>query len=167
MWALAAVQWLHIAMAILWVGAAVALEVVVGPAVLCLPLASQQALGRRLGSRAVPFFTIAGSGTLLFGIVRGTVLGPLHRLDAFASAYGITWMVALTFTAALAAWGALLIGRGAERLYSDDSLWQPASGGQASRALRQSQRRLQTLGRLQLAGFALVLTCMILMTLGL
>jgi hypothetical protein len=76
-------------------------------------------------------------------------------------------MVALTLTAALAAWGALLIGPGAQRLYSDNTLWQLSSSGQASPALRQSQRRFQTLGRLQLAGFALVLTCMILMTLGL
>ncbi len=161
--ALAVAQWLHIAMGMLWVGASVALEVVVGPAMAALPPAGRQTLGGRLAARSVPFFAVVGSGTMLLGIVRGTVLGPLRHVEAFGSPYGITWLVALVLTAGLAALGALLIGPQAGRVYSTDDLWLP----DARPALVPALRRLQILGRVQLGGFALVLTCMILMSLGL
>lgn len=156
-------QWLHIAMGMVWVGASVALEVVVEPAMASLPLVARQALGRRLAARSVPFYAVVGSGTMLLGILRGTVLGPLRDAAAFGTPYGVTWMVALLLTAGLAALGALLIGPDTERLYASDELWLPDAGP----ALGAKLRRLRVLGRIQLGGFALVVACMVLMSLGL
>lgn len=161
---LIAVQWLHIAMAMAWVGAAIALEVVVEPATTSVPLAQQQALGRRLSARSVPFFTVVGTGTLVLGVIRGTVLGPLQSLTAFGTGYGITWIIALVLTASLAALGALAIGPAAERLYASDELWQANPQGRPSSGRAAAVRHLRLLGRVQLAGFALVLACMVLMS---
>lgn len=160
-----AVQWAHAAFAILWVGGTVMLRFVVGPAIGALPPAQQRALMRSVGGRAEPFFAVAGAGTILLGILRGTVLGPLQSLDALGTAYGVTWLAALAITVALAVVGARLLGSAAERLYRDDALWTP--DGRPSPAYPAAARRLDRLGTLELAGFAVVLGCMVLMSVGL
>src|SRR5262249_16685259 len=98
------VQWLHVVMGILWVGGAVFLGRIVPPSSGVLPLPQRRLLGQSIGTRAGRFFALAGAATLLLGIVRGTVLGPIQSLAALGSAYGRSWLVALALTGVLALW---------------------------------------------------------------
>jgi uncharacterized membrane protein len=161
--AVALVQWLHMVAGMLWVGGAVFFDLIVVPSTTVLMPAQQRALGGYLGARAGRFFAIVGAATLLLGIVRGTVVGPIHSLGALSSPYARTWLVALAVTIGLSIWGALVLGPAAERLYADDDLWAPAPAGDPAPDLAARIRRLALLGRVQLAGFAVVITCMVLM----
>ncbi len=165
-WVTVVVQWAHVALAILWVGIAVTVGVVLTPVSAALSLPEQRAFGLRLGKRVGPLFGIAGGGTMLLGILRGTVFGPLHSLGAFTSMYGLTWIVALLLTVAVAILGGGPLGAGAERLYADDALWQAAPDGGLSSALAAAQQRLHVLARWELGGFAAILALMVLMAAG-
>jgi hypothetical protein len=159
----AAVQGLHVIAAVLWVGGAAFLEIIVVPTTTILPLPQQRLIGRYLGTRAGPFFAMAGAGTLALGVLRGTLLGPIQSLAALGSRYGLTWLVALLLTGALGFWGARMVGPEAERLYADASLWVPDAPDCASAVLEERRRHLAILTRIQLAGFAAVIVCMMLM----
>jgi uncharacterized membrane protein len=157
------VQWLHVLMGVLWVGGAVFLDLVAFPSGDVLPLPQRRLLGQNLGRHAGHFFALAGTATLLLGIVRGTVVGPIQSPAALGSAYGRTWLVALALTGGLAIWGARVVGPAAEQLYAEAHLWAPDAQGCPSRALTARLRHLAVLTRVQLAGFAAVIACMILM----
>jgi uncharacterized membrane protein len=159
----AVVQLAHVLSASLWVGGTVFLDLVVGPATAILPLAQRRLLGQQLGTRAGRFFAIAGAATLLLGIVRGTAAGPIQSLAALGTGYGRTWLAALLLTGGLAVWGARVVGPAAERLYGDACLWTPAGDGGPSPALAAQVRRLALLTHIQLAAFAVVVVCMVLL----
>jgi putative copper resistance protein D len=166
LWPLVVVQWLHVAFAIAWVGGTLAMAVLVAPAAAGLPLESRRAVGRRLAARAGAFYAVAGTGTLLLGIVRGTLLGSLRSVPSLATPYGLTWLVALVITVGLAMMGALVVGPAFDRMHADDRLWAPLADGEAAPALTRAARRLDLLSRAELAGFGLVLGCMVLMSVG-
>ncbi len=159
----ALVQWLHVASAILWVGGTVFLDLLLPPTTTVLPLAQQRLLGEHLGSRAGAFFAATGTATLCLGVVRGTLAGPIQSFAALRTSYGLTWLAALLLTAGLAFWGARIVGPAATQLYADTALWQPDPLGLPGSDLLARQRRLLWRSRVQLAGFAAVLVCMVLM----
>ena len=159
----AVVQWAHVLAGLLWVGGAAFLDLVVMPSTARLQPPQRRALSQCLGTRAGRFFAAAGAATLLLGIARGTVVGPMQSLAALSTAYGRTWLAALVLTSGLAWWGARVVGPAAERLYGDVALWTPAADGCLSPDLAARLQRLALLTRVQLVGFAAVLTCMVLM----
>jgi uncharacterized membrane protein len=159
----ALVQWLHVAGAILWVGGTAFLDLVVLPSTTVLPLPQQRLLGERLGTHAGIFFALTGAATLFLGIVRGTLAGPIQSFAALQTGYGVTWLAALALTTALAFWGARMVGPAAEQFYTDASLWEADPLGLPTTALEAQQQRLAIRTRVQLAGFAAVIVCMVLM----
>lgn len=106
-WVLFAVQWLHVLGGIFWFGGTLFLNVVVIPAVIRLPLERQRDVGRSLSAQLGRIVAPVAMATILLGILRGTVFGPLKSHDALVgTAYGLTWLVGLIAALATMLWGA-------------------------------------------------------------
>jgi copper resistance protein D len=162
------VQWLHVLAGVLWFGGAVAVNLLVLPSMTVLPPEHQRRFGRALTPRLSRFFSIVAGIVMLMGILRGTVFGPIRGLDTlFGTAYGLTWLAALVLTIGLAVIGARFVGPTAERMYADDSLWSFGPGQPPPAGLQAHIQLLRTIGTIELAGFLVVFTLMILMRFGL
>jgi uncharacterized membrane protein len=159
-----AVQWLHVLLGILWFGNALVLDVIVIPAINRLPIVAQREVASVIGSRATPIFHVVVPTLILLGIVRGTVLGPIRSVDALlGTAYGLTWLTALGVTVATYLFGLLVITAALRRM--DLAPLNP--DGSASPELVASTDRVKRLVALELLGFVVIFTCMILLRFGL
>lgn len=153
-WLIVIVQWLHVLLAIVWFGYAIAMFLFIKPVVDKLPEESQRDLNFRFGertARAMPFIAL---GVLILGIVRGTVFGQVNSFNALTTAYGITFLVALLGTLALIFNGARNMGPAFSALRTT-----PDFAGTAV--------RLQRYAQFDLVLFTVVFSCMILMRFGL
>jgi uncharacterized membrane protein len=96
-------------------------------------------------------------------VVRGTLLGPLKDVrDVFGSSYGITWLVALIAAIAIFLWGRIVINRALRRM--NDAPVNP--DGTATVQLEAETARVKLVVVLELVGFLVIFTCMILMRFG-
>jgi len=162
------VQWIHVLAAILWFGSAVFFSLLLMPTFPVLPPEQQRRFGRALTDKMKPFFQVVAIVVLVFGIIRGTLLGPIKGLDVlFGTAYGQTWLLALILTIGLIVLGARFVGPTAERMYQDDSLWDFGPGQPPPAGLMAHVQLLRTLSIIDLLGFLIVFTLMILMRFGL
>jgi uncharacterized membrane protein len=84
-WAVFAVQWLHVLLAILWFGNTLSLATITIPAISKLPLVRQQEIGAQLGQRGLRVIDIVAPAVIILGVIRGTVLGE-SRISAIWSA---------------------------------------------------------------------------------
>ena len=163
-WPVVAVQWLHVLLGILWFGNALVLDVIVIPAINRLPIVSQREVASYIGSRATPIFHVVVPSIVILGIVRGTVLGPIKSVDVlFGSAYGWTWLAALVVTMLTYLFG-LFVLVPALRLMDQAPL---APDGSSTPSLAAATDRVKRLVGLELIGFLVIFTCMILMRFGL
>ena len=163
-WPVIAVQWLHVLLGILWFGNALVLDVIVIPAINRLPIVSQREVASYIGSRATPIFHVVVPAIIILGIIRGTVLGPIASFDfLFGSAYGWTWLTALGVTILTYLFGLFVIG---PALRAMDSA-QVGSDGSPTPELSAATDRVKRLVGLELIGFLVIFTCMILMRFGL
>ena len=167
-WVVFVVQWLHVLSAIMWFGGTLYQNLVALPAILRLPPGERQieAAGNlvELSGRVV---RPAAYATVVLGILRGTVFGQIRSLDALTTAYGVTWLVALIVTISIIVYvEAFLAPRGAV-LIRDVEGATGGPGGGPTPAFSEEVRRVTFLGMLELAGFLVVFTCMILMRFGL
>jgi hypothetical protein len=80
---------LHVAVATFWVGGFAAWALIVWPVLLRLPPERAAELVQMLGPRFGQVMGLAALTTLVLGILRGTVLGPIHALADLATPYGI------------------------------------------------------------------------------
>jgi len=158
LWLQIVVTWLHVLFGIFWFGGTLYATFVLGPAVMRLPGQSQLALFRSLMNRQAPLvFEMAGGFTILLGIIRGTLLGPIQTLGfLLGTAYGITWAIALLLALGIVAWSHFVTTPTSEPMV------QAMAAGDTGAA-----RRAAPLLLVELAGFFGVFTCMILMRFGL
>ena len=154
-WLQFGVQWLHVLLGIAWFGYALSIYFFVTPAVVALAEPAQRDAWGRLETLAARVLPGLAGLVVLLGILRGTVFGPIDSLDdLFGTAYGVTWLVALIVTIGLVVHGARFLG--------------PATVGlRDAPDLEKAAARVRRLGTADLAGFAVVFTCMILMRFGL
>ena len=153
----AIVQGLHMFFAIFWFGGTLFANFVVGPAAARASVAAQADLGGQIGiqaSRVIP--PVAGMAILL-GFLRGTVWGPVQSPSAvFNTGYGHWWAVAFVVAIATFLWGQFVTGRNAELIAKVPDADRPA----------QIQKTVR-LATIELAGFATILSMMVLMRFGL
>lgn len=163
-WVTFGVQWLHVLLGIVWFGNALVVAAILIPALNPLPIPVQRQVGGAYGLRASRLFDIIVPAIIVLGIVRGTLLGPIDDIgEVFSTAYGLTWLVALLVTAATYLWGRIVITGGVRRM---DSI--PLNpDGTASAELEQATDRVKRVVVLELLGFLVIFTCMILMRFGL
>lgn len=163
-WLVFAAQWLHVLLAILWFGNSLSLAAVTIPALGRLPLVRQQEVGAVLGQRGLRVFDIVAPAVILLGIVRGTVLGPISSVDAMlGTAYGLTWALALVVAVATFLWGRFVIVP-ATRALATAAV---NADGSPTAELDSALARAKLVTVLELVGFLVVFTCMILMRFGL
>jgi uncharacterized membrane protein len=163
-WLTVVVQWTHVLLGVLWFGNALALDVIVVPAVNRWPIVAQREIASQIGARATPIFKVVVPAIVVLGIVRGTVLGPIRSVDALVgSAYGWTWLTGLALTVAVYAWGLRILEPALHRMnaapVNDD--------GSPSGELVAATNRVKGLVGIELLGFLAIFTCMILMRFGL
>lgn len=163
-WLVVIVQWLHVLLGILWFGNALVLAVIVIPAINRLPVVGQREISSYIGGRATPIFHVVVPLIIVLGIIRGTFLGPIKSVDVLlGSAYGLTWLAALTVTFLTYAFGLAVL---APAVRAMDRV--PAGpDGSPTPALAAATDRVKRLVGLELLGFIVIFTCMILMRFGL
>jgi putative copper export protein len=163
-WPVIVVQWLHVLLGILWLGNALVLAVIVIPAMDRLPIIRQREIGSAIGLRSNRVFRIVVPLIIILGIVRGTVFGPIRSVDLLlGTPYGQTWLVALVVTTLTYLFGLFVIVPSVTRMehaaLSED--------GTATPELEFATERVKRLVVIELVGFVVIFTCMILMRFGL
>lgn len=150
------VQWLHVLGGIFWFGGTLFSNFVVVPAVMGISPAAQKEFGNAIG-RTAQIVRPISYATIVLGILRGTVWGPIKGTETlFGTAYGITWLVALVVAVGLVGYGQMVIEPFRERL------------GRATEA--EARLLVAQAGRIfgiELLGFFVIFTAMILMRFGL
>jgi hypothetical protein len=162
-WLVGTVQWLHVLFGIFWFGVVLTLTFVVVPALGRAPQPGKQTLVGALQQRLHRLLPSVAGMTMLLGLVRGTIMGPVTSLQAaFGTAYGRTWTAALVFSIATLIVGARGIGGGFIRLTA-----KALTADGASRAAYDTQlQKIRLAGYLAIIGFLATITCMILMRFG-
>ena len=157
-WAQIVVTWLHVLLAIFWFGGSLYNVFVLGPAVMMLPAEGQLTLYRAMTKRrAAEILEGVGVITVLLGIIRGSLLGPVRSIDFLVNTpYGITWGIALLLAAGVLAWSRFVIQPKSEQFATA-----AAAGDMVA------VRKAAPLLLLELLGFFGIFTCMILMRFGL
>lgn len=153
-WLAFGVQWLHVLLGIVWFGYALSTTFLIAPPLRTMPEATLRDIYGRLAGMGRRVFPIVGLGVLLLGILRGTVFGPINSFeDAFGTAYGLTWLLAMALTIGLFVNGARNIGPAFEAVREAPDF---------SAAVD----RLNAVTRVDLVLFFIIFTCMILMRFG-
>ena len=162
-WLIGAVQWLHVLFSIFWFGAVLTLTFVVLPALGRAPQPGKQTFVGALQERLHRLLPLVAGMTILLGVLRGTIMGPVSSLQlALGTAYGRTWTAALVFSVATLIVGARGIGGGFMRLAT-----MAVTADGASRAAYNTQlQKIRLAGYLAILGFLAAITCMILMRFG-
>jgi uncharacterized membrane protein len=151
------VQWLHVLVGILWFGSVLYINLVLIPAVLPLPRAKQQEIAAQVNPMTARVLRPAALLVILLGFVRGTFLGRLHSIhDVIGTAYGVTWLVALVGAIALQTFIEAAIDPNVKRLNTviSDTEYAATLG------------RVKAFAGVELFGFFVIFTCMILMRFG-
>src|SRR4051812_48492455 len=161
-WITVTAQWLHVLLGIFWFGNALAVAAFLIPAVSTLPIPTQRLVGSRYAESAERTFNIVAPTVIVLGIIRGTLLGPIKSAETLTTPYGYTWLIALVAAIATFLWGRFMIG-GAARVMNTAPL---AADGGPTPELEAATSRLKLVAVLELLGFVVIFTCMILMRFG-
>jgi uncharacterized membrane protein len=163
-WITFSVQWLHVLLGIVWFGYSLALAIFFIPAISRLSIPTQRQIGAALGERAKPIIDVVAPSILVLGIIRGTLLGPIKSgEDVFTTAYGLTWLLAIVTIVAVFLWGRIVIIGAVDRLAAAPLTPDGGPTPELEVALAQAKR----VTVLELLGFLLLFTLMILMRFGL
>jgi hypothetical protein len=154
MTALLLVHWAHVVTGAVWAGGQVLFALAIAPVVLARPAPEARRLLEALGPPVGRMMMASGTAVLWLGVARATWFGPVRSWAALWTPYGLTCLVALGLTIALAVRGAR-----AELFYA--SLL--AGDGYAPGATR----RARIHGAVDLALIAAVLGCMVRLRFGL
>ena len=147
-------QWLHVFFGIFWFGGTLYATFVVFPALARLQPASARAATIQLQRVAL--------ATIVLGIVRGTVFGPIQAADQLTSTYGLWWLLGLLGSLALVMWGQYVISPSADRLNADEEAWAESTERPSPRLARLISR-LRLVATIEVVGFAVVFSAMIAM----
>ena len=159
-------QWLHVIFAIFWFGSSMAMNFIFIPALNRLPLDKQREIGSHLGAVAERVLNVVGPVVIVLGVIRGTIFGPIQSLDALTSTYGITWLIALIAALATYLWAKVQIEPALARMNAipiDQAL---DADGRPSSAMLAAIGVVKRNAMLELLGFLVVFTCMMLLRFG-
>ena len=159
----ATLHWLHILFGTFWFGGALFANFVVVPAMMRLPAEPQQQFLKLFAEQTERMMLIAASGTIVLGIIRGTAFGEIKDVAALSTPYGTYWLIGLVAACLTYAYGTWYLSPRANRLSAAMAAAGVGPGGQMSPALTAAMNRLKGLALLELFGFFVVFTTMILM----
>jgi uncharacterized membrane protein len=153
LWALIALQWLHILAGIFWFGSAMTVHVIAFPAFRKFPPETHRAIIEAFAARYGRLVGAVAGATILLGILRGVTGGVLNVLT---SPYGLTWIAAIVLAVAIAGFEGARLSPTVGRLIA-------AGEPEQIRAL---DERLEAYGKLELGGFLVLFSLMIAMRFG-
>ena len=161
-------QWLHVLLGIFWFGGSLYLNFMVVPVLLKLPLGQQREVAIPLGARSNQVLPLVTILVILLGLLRGIGFGPVRSLDfLFGTAYGVTFLTSLLGAGAVELWGHFVAGKAAAQLntFPLAEVMKPASA--VALAFNAQVQRVKLFALIELLGFFIIFTCMILMRFGL
>jgi uncharacterized membrane protein len=168
MWSLIIIQWLHVLLGIFWFGSTLYLDFVVIPAVMSLPLEQQRTVSKPLTTFSDRVLIPSAILVFILGLLRGTIFGPVQSWSfVFGTAYGLTFLLAGLSAIATLLWGHFVVARAARQLDTFPLTDILKSGGPVALAFAAQVQRVKLLALLELLGFLVIFTCMILMRFGL
>jgi uncharacterized membrane protein len=166
-WVTYSIQWVHELLGIFWFGGVLYLNFVVIPAITQQPLENQRQLSTTLGKLSDRIFKPVSLLVIVFGILRGTVWGPIRTWEfLFDSAYGWTFIIALLVTVGLVLWGNFVTGRAARKLNNYPVAEVAKRTGPVAEAYKAQLQRVKLFALLELLGFVIVFSCMVLLAFG-
>ena len=165
-WLQVVVQWLHVLLGIFWFGSTIAMNIIIIPAIMTLPLDRQRETAGAIGTVASRIMPKAAMGVIALGILRGTVFGQVQSLDALTSTYGITWLVGLIAATGTFLWGMRVLEPALHRMNAIPIADAFLPTGGPSPAMLAAIGNVKRVAGLELIGFFVVFTCMILMRFG-
>jgi hypothetical protein len=160
------VHWFHVFFAAFWLGALLYVNFIAIP-VINKELSSDMATLNRfvlaLSAHATKVIFPVAVLAIIFGFLRGTVFGPLKGIEAVTgTTYGHYWLGGLVGGCSLLAWGIFLVGPAAKKVASfpPDEV---AKGGAVADSAKAALKKLQLVAVLEVVGFFIVFTLMVLM----
>lgn len=162
------IQWLHVLLGIFWFGGSLYLNFMLVPVLLKLPLGQQREVAIPLGARLNRVLPLVAILVILLGLLRGTVWGSVHTFPfLFGTAYGVTFLTSLLVAVAVELWGHFVAGRAAAQLntFPLAEVLKPESA--VALAFNTQVQRVKLFFLVELLGFFIIFTCMILMRFGL
>ena len=165
-WLQYVIQWLHILFGILWFGGALNSNFVFIPALMKLPLDRQREMAGHYGEVASRVMSFAGMAVITLGILRGTVFGQIQSLDALTTTYGLTWLVGLVAATGTFLWGKRVIEPAIGRMNAIPVGDAFLPDGRPAPAMAAAIDAVKRVAMLELLGFLVVLSCMVLMRFG-
>src|SRR5262249_40121309 len=121
-----------------------------------------------LGARSNQVLPLVAILVILLGLLRGTVWGPVHSFTfLFSTAYGVTFLTSLLVATAVELWGHFVTGKAAAHLNSFPLAEMMKPDSAVALAFNAQVQRVMLFILIELLGFFIVFTCMILMRFGL
>lgn len=162
-WVVVGAQWLHVLLGIIWFGNSLVVATILIPSLNPLPIVTQREVGSRYGGQATRLFDVLVPVLIILGVIRGTLLGPIKSVgDVLGTPYGVTWLVALIAAIVTFLWGRIVINGALQRM--NDAAVNP--DGTPTAELEAETARVKLVVVLELVGFLVIFTCMILMRFG-
>ncbi len=156
------VLWLHIFLAIIWVGGLLFVGWGVFPATKALAVRDQRQMLLTLMKSSHRIFTITGTGVIVSGTILGTLLGPIKSWEIlWQTSYGNQWLIAFLVGIGTLLWGSTISYRHTIKVLNADHLWILAEKGY-KRFLNNSLFILALVAGVEFFGFVILITLMIL-----
>lgn len=150
-WFEALVQWLHIFFGIFWMGGVLFSNFVLGPQLMTMPGDQLRAFMVPFARRADRVILPAASLTILLGIFRGIAFGDIASIaDVTGTDYGRLWLIGLVAAVFTFVWGMRNARSAAANI---------EAGADPRQATGTALRNIA----IEMLGFAVILTTMILM----
>lgn len=124
------VLWIHIFLAINWVGGLLFVGWGVFPAIRLLGIQDGRRMVKAVMKHSHYLFTLAGAGVILTGILLGTWLGLVKNMEAlWHTTYGNLWFTALIIGIITLLWGTFVGYPYAMKVLSNNHIWDRAVAG--------------------------------------
>jgi uncharacterized membrane protein len=150
----ALVRSVHLLGAITWFGGALAMSLVVLPAVLVPGGEGRRTLAGRVFFGFERIAVPAALATAASGLILGIAYGRITSFAALTTAYGVVWLAAVLVVAGVLVVGARRSSPTARRLFANEKLWIEPHRGGTDASLDDGIRSLRTSLRVELIGLA-------------
>lgn len=162
------IQWLHVLLGIFWFGGSLYLNFIVVPVILKMPLGQQREISVPLGIRSNQILPLVALLVILLGLLRGTIWGPVHSFTfLFGTAYGLTFLISLLLTCMVESWGYFVTGKAAAHLNTFPMIDVLKPDSSIALAFNAQVQRVKLFILIELLGFFIIFTCMIMLRFGL
>lgn len=158
-----ALLFVHILLAITWVGGILFISWGVYPAVRKMIFIQQRKVLLALMQWSHKFLTGAGAGVIFTGILLGTLFGPISQWrDLWETRYGNIWLSALIIGLVTLLWGIFVGYRQSINVFSHVELWQQADSGDRKPLLK-ALAKVALLESVEVIGFMALIVLMVLL----